>query len=85
MLGRTSIALDEGLLITHCNSIHMFFMKFSIDAVFLDKNNKVVGLVERIAPFQLSPIFWNADKVVELAPETIQNKAIQKNHILEII
>ncbi|MEW6556208.1 MAG: DUF192 domain-containing protein [Elusimicrobiota bacterium] len=35
LLGKQNIELTEGLLIKNCNCIHMFFMKFPIDAVFL--------------------------------------------------
>jgi len=35
LLGRTSIDDNEGLLIKNCNWIHMFFMKFPIDVIFL--------------------------------------------------
>ncbi len=66
LLGRSSLEEGEALVITQCNSIHMFFMKFPIDACFLDKKNKVVGVVHQIRPFQLSPIFWRASCVIEL-------------------
>ncbi|MBF0479871.1 MAG: DUF192 domain-containing protein [Candidatus Omnitrophica bacterium] len=82
LLGRNQISSDEGLLITRCNSIHMFFMKFSIDAVFLDKKNQVVGLVENIGPFQVSPVFWKADKVIELSAGSISIKKIILGNIL---
>ena len=49
----------------------MFFMRFPIDAAFLDSANIVVGLVRRIPPFALSPIFWKAVKVLELPAGTI--------------
>ncbi|PKM92635.1 MAG: hypothetical protein CVU80_02330 [Elusimicrobia bacterium HGW-Elusimicrobia-4] len=35
LLGRENIDENEGLLIKNCNWIHMFFMKFPIDAIFL--------------------------------------------------
>lgn len=73
LLGRKSLAKDAGLLITKCNSIHMFFMKFALDVIFLDSTNKVVGLVKNIPPFALSPIFWNANKAIELAAGIIEN------------
>ena len=50
LLGRDSLAEDEGLLIIPCPSIHMFGMKFSLDVVFLSKENVVVDFVENIAP-----------------------------------
>ena len=71
LLNRNSLPEGEALLITHCQSIHMCFMKFSIDAIFVDKNNRVVGLVEGIKPFQLSKIFWKASFVVEVPVGTI--------------
>jgi uncharacterized membrane protein (UPF0127 family) len=49
----------------------MFFMRFAIDAIFVDKQDRVVGLVERIKPFRLSPVFFHARDVIELAPGTI--------------
>jgi uncharacterized protein len=66
LLGRSSLGAGEALVITQCNSIHMFFMKFPIDVCFLDKKNKVVGVVHQIKPFQVSPIFWRAASVIEL-------------------
>lgn len=66
LLGRSSLGLGEALIITQCNSIHMFFMKFPIDVCFVDKKNIVVGLVSDIRPFQLSPIFWRAVSAIEV-------------------
>jgi Uncharacterized conserved protein len=72
LLGKEGLTRGEALIIKPCNSIHMFFMRFAIDAVFADKNNKVVGLVERLRPFRLSPIFFKAYFVIELPAGTIQ-------------
>ena len=65
LLNRKSLKKDEALVITKCQSIHMLFMRFTIDAIFVDKNNCVVGLVKAIKPFQLSPIFFKASYVIE--------------------
>jgi len=66
LLSRQSLTESEALIITQCQSIHMFFMKFSIDAIFVDKKDRVVGIVEKIKPFRLSPVFWKANYVIEL-------------------
>ncbi|OGX27812.1 MAG: hypothetical protein A2705_04470 [Omnitrophica WOR_2 bacterium RIFCSPHIGHO2_01_FULL_52_10] len=71
LLGRVELRAGEALVITKCQSIHMFFMRFAIDAIFVDGNNRVVGLVEGIKPFRLSPIFFRAKYVIELKPGTI--------------
>ena len=66
LLGRRGIAAHEAMIITHCRSIHMFFMKFAIDAVFVNKRGVVVGLVENIKPFRMSPYFFSSSYVIEL-------------------
>ncbi len=63
---------DEALVITHCQSIHMFFMKFAIDVIFVDKKYQVIGLVENIQPFSLSPFFLRAFFAIELAAGSIK-------------
>jgi len=70
LLNRSSLLPGEALIITRCQSIHMFFMRFAIDAIFMDKNDCVVGIVERIKPFRLSPIFFKASYVIEV-PEGV--------------
>lgn len=75
LLGRTALADGEGLVITHCQSIHMFFMRFAIDAIFIDRENYVIGLVENIKPFQLSPLFFRARSVIEVPVGTIDQTA----------
>ncbi|MFA5059291.1 MAG: DUF192 domain-containing protein [Candidatus Omnitrophota bacterium] len=72
LLNRKQILPSEALVIESCNSIHMFFMRFSIDVIFVGKDNSVVGLVKNIKPFSLSPIFWKAQRAIELPAGTIQ-------------
>jgi len=66
LLGRTHLPDSEALIITRCNSIHMFFMRFPIDVVFIDKNDLVVGLLEKFPPNAISPIFWRSSTAIEL-------------------
>lgn len=71
LLTRTSLPHGEALVITRCQSIHMFFMRFAIDAIFVDKNNRAVGLCQRLKPFHLSPIYFQSSYVIELAEGSI--------------
>lgn len=72
LIPRNKLTSGEGLIITRCKSIHMLFMKFSIDAVFVDKTDKVVGIVEHIKPNQFSRTFWRSSYVIELPPGTVE-------------
>lgn len=76
LLNRDSLFENEALVITRCQSIHMFFMRFPIDVLFVGKDNRVVGLVENIKPFRLSPIFFKSNYAVELCSGTIAKTRI---------
>lgn len=65
LLGRRSLDQGVGLIISPCNSVHCFFMKFSIDVAFIDKNNKVVKLIGNMKPGSVSPIISKAKFVIE--------------------
>ena len=66
LLNRPSIAQREALVITQCRSIHMLFMRFAIDVIFVDGHDRIVGLVRNIKPFCISPYFWQARSAIEL-------------------
>ena len=66
LLKHSQLIKNEALVIMGCNSIHMFFMKFAIDVIFVNKLNQVVGLVENIKPNRLSKIYWKASSAIEL-------------------
>ncbi|MDP2940607.1 MAG: DUF192 domain-containing protein [Candidatus Omnitrophota bacterium] len=85
LLGEKELAKGNGLLIKSCNSIHTFFMRFAIDAIFVDKNNKVVGLVKNLKPFRLSPIFFNASFVIELPCQTIAETHTQIGDYISLL
>jgi uncharacterized membrane protein (UPF0127 family) len=51
---RRSLAADEGMLFGGTSSIHMFFMRFPIDAVFCDDELRVVKIVRDLRPWRLA-------------------------------
>ena len=66
LLGKSHFAAGEALWIRPCNSIHMFFMKFAIDAIFLDGEEKVVALYPEIKPWRMTRIHFGASSVLEV-------------------
>ena len=71
LLNRASLDPHEALLITKCQSIHMLFMRFAIDAIFLNAAGQVVGLVPNIRPFRFSRIYFSATQCLEAPVGTI--------------
>ena len=54
LLGRDGLEAGSGMLIDAAPSVHMFFMRFPIDVVFLDRDRKVVRVVERLRPWRVA-------------------------------
>jgi uncharacterized membrane protein (UPF0127 family) len=54
LIGRTSLERGSGLFLPHCSSIHMFFMKFAIDAVYVDRSLTVRKIAHKVKPWRLS-------------------------------
>ena len=54
LLGRDGLERGGGMLIDRTGSVHMFFMRFPIDVVFLDRDRKVVGIRSRLAPWRVA-------------------------------
>ena len=54
LLGRKSIAENEGILFTKSSQIHTFFMRFNIDIIFLDKNRKILKICHDLKPFRIT-------------------------------
>jgi uncharacterized protein len=54
LLGRDGLDPDGGMLIDRAPSVHMFFMRFPIDVVFLDRDWKVVGVRRRLRPWRVA-------------------------------
>ena len=54
LLGRSSLPPDTGMLIRPCRSIHMWFMRFPIDAAFLDSELRVLKVSRNLRPWQMA-------------------------------
>jgi uncharacterized membrane protein (UPF0127 family) len=53
LLGTADLPVGQGLWIEQSPSIHMFFMRYPIDAVFVDRHGRVVRIAERLRPWRI--------------------------------
>lgn len=56
LLRTPEVLPGEGLLIERSPSIHMFFMRYSIDVVFVDRTGHVTRTVSRLRPWRV--VWW---------------------------
>ena len=54
LLGRRNLPPGEGILLKPASSVHMAFMRFAIDAVFLDKELRVVKISADLKPWRMA-------------------------------
>jgi uncharacterized protein len=66
LLGRAGLERGEGILLRPASSIHMWFMRFAIDALFLDGENRVLRIAPDLRPWRIAAC-RGAKAVVELA------------------
>jgi hypothetical protein len=75
LLGRNELPPGEGLLLRRASSIHTFFMRFPIDAVFLDRNLVVRKTVRGLKPWRLA-FAGRARSVLELAAGESERRGV---------
>lgn len=83
LLGRRELPDGEGILLRPASSIHMAFMRFPIDAVFLAKDLTVLKVVRDLAPWRLAARF-RAHCVLELPPGTCDRRGVREGSRLEL-
>ncbi|HWI64000.1 MAG TPA: DUF192 domain-containing protein [Symbiobacteriaceae bacterium] len=66
LMFRSTLPQGEGLLIRPCRQVHTHFMRFPIDVIFLDDDNRVVRVIPAMAPWKFSPSVSGAVSVLEL-------------------
>ena len=54
LIGRSALAPGEGLLLSPTPSIHTWFMRFPIDAVFLDAELRVLDISRDLRPWRFA-------------------------------
>ena len=67
LIGRNKLPQGCGLMIAPCNSIHMLFMKFDIDAIFIDKNFTIKKIAENVRTWTGIAICIDAWAVIEVS------------------
>jgi uncharacterized protein len=82
LLGRKELPAGEGILIRPGFSIHTFFMRFPIDAVFLDRSGLVVDVVGRLKPWRTATRL-RARAVLELAAGEAERLTLRAGERLE--
>lgn len=85
LIGRRCLPAGEGLILSPCQAIHTFFMRFPIDVIFFDDTSHILHLEENMPPFRMSRFVPGARYVLELPAGTIRKTATEKGDMLNFL
>ena len=97
LMGKKKLDSGEGLLLTPCHEIHMWWMRIPIDAVFLQKESlskktlgnteyyRVTSVFEFLKPWKLLPVRdGSASDTLELPTGTIRRCDLKSGTRLKV-
>lgn len=72
----------DGLLLFPCSSVHMFWMWFALDLVYLDRGGRVLRVVECLKPNRVGPSVKGAYYVLEVEVGSVERLQIKAGEVL---
>jgi uncharacterized membrane protein (UPF0127 family) len=81
LMGSSSLPRGAGVLLPRTRSVHTHFMRFPIDVVFLDGENRIVSTVHRLRPWRAAAS-RRARSVLELAAGECERLGLSEGQTL---
>jgi uncharacterized membrane protein (UPF0127 family) len=73
LMGKKDVDLDYGLVIVPCNQVHMMFMRFTLDIVYLDKAGIVIAIDKGLKPWTFGKRRPKSKQVIEFKGDFISD------------
>ena len=71
LVGKLRLKGDEGIWVVPSHGVHTIGVLFSIDLLYLDSQDRVIGIEESFGTFRIGPVRTNCASVLELPTRTI--------------
>jgi uncharacterized membrane protein (UPF0127 family) len=84
LMFRKSMDSEEALIFYSAESIHMFFMKFPIDVVFLDKNMRIIKICAALKPWRMAACL-SSRITIELAADKARETNTDVGDVIEFV
>ena len=82
LIGSPPLEEGEGFLIPSCQGVHSFGMSYLFDAMYLDRNGRVLELILRMKPNSFGIINFQTSSVLEFPEGTIERTKTEKGDLL---
>jgi len=85
LIFKKSIDKNEGMLFDDCNSIHTFWMRFPLDVIFLESENRIIRIFYSLKPFRITPVIKNSKRVLEIKSGMALELGLAVNDFLQFV
>ena len=85
LLGKKGLEPKTGLILRPCSSIHTFFMRFPIDAAFVDSQNRIIKAYHALPAWRSSGMFFNSSLCIELPAGTLHTAHTKAGDYIQIV
>ncbi len=85
LLGRKSLNANQAMWIQATNNIHTFFMRFSIDCIFINRKLEIVKIKKSVPPFRFVGPYWKSQSVIEAAAGFAEQKNLHVGDQLYVV
>lgn len=85
LMFRPSLPDGHGLALRPCNSIHMFFMRFPLDVLFVDGDGKVLRVLDSIKPWRASTLVRGSKGAIELPAGTARRAGVSPGTVVRMV
>jgi uncharacterized membrane protein (UPF0127 family) len=83
LLGRAGLARGTVMVIAPCNAVHTFFMRFTIDVAFVDRDGRILKLCRGLKPWRVG-IAARAFAALEFAEGSLDQAGLIRGDRLTI-
>ncbi len=83
LLGTPELHPNEGLLLERTTSIHMFFMRYPIDVLFLDRSGRVTRTISRLGRWRVAWAPRGTRDCIELRAGALEGTGTRRDDLLQ--
>jgi len=84
LIPKRGLNAGEGLFIKPCSGVHMFWMRFAIDVIGLDRQMRVVRIWRNLKPWRMTSVSMQMQTALELPVGQIDAGQVELGDVLEI-
>ena len=85
LLGRKNLQSNQAMWIKYTNNIHTFFMRFSIDCIFVDRKFEIIKIKKSVPPFRIVGPYWKSQSVIEACSGFADSKGLKEGDQLYVV